>query len=207
MVSPEIIPHKPNHGAPGELEEQWTKQNHSHSEFLSWNWHLLKKARLWWVRYCCYSSPLSRRFPPHFQWSLRPSPPSRASSQSVARPWWVNDDKGPRWTRGCFVCFGRGKLLATWKTYSWRPVGGANGRSIKPPRSTKQRDEENLRDRNSMFIQLWPIGGFTGRFVHTTLGFSWCNFGRSAVWWVLMKEIVSNELQNVLLKKCIQLKK
>ena len=59
-----------------------------------------------------------------------------------------------------FVCFGRGKLLATWKTYAWRSGWGANGRSIKPPRSTKQRDEENLRDRKIMFIQLFTIRGF-----------------------------------------------
>ena len=105
-------------------------------------------------------SPLSRICPPHFQWSLRPSPPSRASSQSVARPWWVNDDKGPRWPSRGFVCFGGANCWPLGRRIREGQGWGAKGRSTKPPRSTKQRDEENLRDRKIMFIQLFTIRGF-----------------------------------------------
>lgn len=96
-----------------------------------------QKARLWWVRYCLLKSPLSRMFPPHFQWSLRPSPPSRASSQSVARPWWVKWRQGATVALKGFVCFGGANCWPLGRRIR-EGQGGAKGRSIKPPRSSKE---------------------------------------------------------------------
>ena len=58
-----------------------------------------------------------------------------------------------------FVCFGGANCWPLGRRIR-EGQGGAKGRSTKPPRSTKQRDEENLRDRKIMFIQLFTIRGF-----------------------------------------------
>lgn len=120
------------------------------------------------MRYC-YSSPLSRILPPHFQWSLRPSPPSRGSSESVARP-------SPWMTRpqaAGFVCFGGAnsghfevlvKVRGAWEKH-------------KPPRSTKK-ETQYLRDRNSCSYNL-ANRGFTGQFDHATLAGLQCD----EFWW------------------------
>ena len=163
MVSPEIIPHKPNHGAPGELEERWTKQNHSHSEFLEWNINLLKKRG-------CGEWDIANKI--SSQQEIPTSFPVKSSSKSTF-PCFKPIRRSPmvgEWRQGAtvalkgFVCFGGANCWPLGRRIREGQGGGQKGEAQNPQDLPNKEMRRILETEKSCSYNFLQSGGFTGRF-------------------------------------------